>query len=224
MEETVIKLKGIKKDFIRGKETIEVLKGIDCEFEKGKFYAVKGHSGSGKSTLVNIIGLLENPSSGSYHLNDKDVSKLSEDDLADIRFKSIGFIFQDYYLDANLKAVENVMMPLLIDKNMSKKEAREIAEKLLNELELSHRINHFPKELSGGEQQRVAIARALANNPEIILADEPTGNLDKKNEAKIFEDLKKLSQNGKCVIVVSHSQEVNDYADIIYTIDDGLMV
>lgn len=221
MNKILIYIKGLTKKYQRNKEDIVALDNINIKFEIGKFYAVMGHSGSGKSTLINIIGLIETATSGQYYLNGKNISDLNENEKANIRAKYFGFIFQDYNLDPNLKAYENVMLPMLIDKKVKNKDAKEKAIKLLESLDLAHRINHYPKELSGGEQQRVAIARALANNPEIILADEPTGNLDKKNEQKIFSDLKKLSESGKCVIVVSHSLEIKEYADVIFTLEDG---
>ena len=224
MNKILIYIKGLTKKYQRNKEDIVALDNINIKFEIGKFYAVMGHSGSGKSTLINIIGLIETATSGEYYLNGKNISDLNENEKANIRAKYFGFIFQDYNLDPNLKAYENVMLPMLIDKKVKNKDAKEKAIKLLVSLDLTHRINHYPKELSGGEQQRVAIARALANNPEIILADEPTGNLDKKNEQKIFSDLKKLSESGKCVIVVSHSLEIKKYADVIYTIDEGKII
>ena len=224
MNKILIYIKGLTKKYQRNKEDIVALDNINIKFEIGKFYAIMGHSGSGKSTLINIIGLIETATSGEYYLNGKDISDFNENEKANIRAKCFGFIFQDYNLDPNLKAYENVMLPMLIDKKVKNIEAKEKASKLLESLDLAHRINHYPKELSGGEQQRVAIARALANDSEIILADEPTGNLDKKNEQKIFSDLKKLSESGKCVIVVSHSLEIKKYADVIYTIDEGKII
>ena len=221
MDDKLIYIANLVKEYQVDKENVIVLDNLNIEFLSGKFYAIMGHSGSGKSTLINIIGLLENATSGKYYLNGRDVSDLKENEKANIRAKYFGFIFQDYFLDANLKAYENVMMPMLIDKTIHSKEAKEKAIKLLDSLDLIHRIKHYPKELSGGEQQRVAIASALANDPKVILADEPTGNLDKKNEQKIFSDLKKLSESGKCVIVVSHSLEIKEYADVIYNLEDG---
>ena len=180
-----------------------------------------GHSGSGKSTFIHLLGLLETPTSGKYTLNGKNVENLTEKETAKIRNETIGFIFQDFYLDEYLTACENVMLPMLINKNINNIERKERALHLLKRLGLEERITHFPKELSGGEKQRVAIARALANDPKIILADEPTGNLDEENEKKILEILKKQSQEGKCVIVVSHSNEIKKYADELLTIKEG---
>lgn len=220
----VIELKKIRKLYQMKKRSLLVLDNLNVSFEKGKFYAIMGHSGSGKSTLVNIIGLLDQATDGTYLLNKNDVSKLSENELAELRRDTIGFIFQDYFLDEYLKAYENVMYPMLINKRINKKNMKEISISLLDKVDLKDRFDHFPKELSGGEKQRVAIARSLANNPDIIIADEPTGNLDKTNEKKIFELLKNLSKEGKCIIVVSHSDEVKKYADVLYELDDKNIV
>ena len=220
----VIELKKIKKEYFMRKRSLLVLDDLNVSFEKGKFYAIMGHSGAGKSTLVNIIGLLDQVTEGTYLLNGKDTSKMSENELAELRKNTIGFIFQDYFLDEYLKAYENVMYPMLVNESINKKAMKGIAIRLLEKVDLKDRFDHFPKELSGGEKQRVAIARALANNPDIIIADEPTGNLDKTNEKKIFELLKKLSNEGKCIIVVSHSEEVKKYADVLYELDDRNIV
>ena len=220
----VIELKKIKKEYVMRKRSLLVLDDLNVSFEKGKFYAIMGHSGAGKSTLVNIIGLLDQVTEGTYLLNGKDTSKMSENELAELRKNTIGFIFQDYFLDEYLKAYENVMYPMLVNEKINKKAMKGMAIRLLEKVDLKDRFDHFPKELSGGEKQRVAIARALANNPDIIIADEPTGNLDKTNEKKVFELLKKLSNEGKCIIVVSHSEEVKKYADILYELDDRNIV
>ncbi len=202
-------------------DEVKALDNVSYEFKPGKLYAIMGHSGSGKSTLISILGLIENYTSGKITINNEDISKLKDNDLSYLRMKYIGFVFQDFYLDEHLKAYENVMLPMLINKNIKKSERKEKAIKLLTELGLSERINHYPREMSGGEQQRVAIARSLANDPKIILADEPTGNLDETNEKLVFETLKKLAQNGKCVIVVTHSEEIKNYADEILKINKG---
>ena len=202
-------------------DEVKALDNVSYEFKPGKLYAIMGHSGSGKSTLISILGLIENYTSGKITINNEDISKLKDNDLSDLRMKYIGFVFQDFYLDEHLKAYENVMLPMLINKNIKKSERKEKAIKLLTELGLSERINHYPREMSGGEQQRDAIARSLANDPKIILADEPTGNLDETNEKLVFETLKKLAQNGKCVIVVTHSEEIKNYADEILKINKG---
>ncbi len=204
-------------------DEVKALDNVSYEFKPRKLYAIMGHSGSGKSTLISILGLIENYTSGKITINNEDISKLKDNDLSDLRMKYIGFVFQDFYLDEHLKAYENVMLPMLINKNIKKSERKEKAIKLLTELGLSERINHYPKEMSGGEQQRVAIARSLANDPEIILADEPTGNLDETNEKLVFETLKDLAKNGKCVIVVTHSEEIKNYADEVLKINKGVL-
>lgn len=217
----IIVLKDLSKSYNTNKGKIEVLKNISLKLETGKMYAIMGHSGSGKSTLINILGLIDEYDEGSYILFDKNPKNLSDKELSNLRMKNIGFIFQEFYLNNTLKAYENVIVPMLINKDIQPHDRKGNAIKLLEEVELSDRIEHFPKELSGGEQQRVAIARSLANNPDILLADEPTGNLDEENEKKIFKILKKLAKEGKCVIVVSHSNEVKKYADVVYSLEKG---
>lgn len=202
-------------------DEVKALDNVSYEFKPGKLYAIMGHSGSGKSTLISILGLIETLTSGRITINNKDISKLKDDELANLRMKYIGFVFQDFYLDEHLKAYENVLLPMLINKEIKKSDRKEKALKLLTDLGLNERINHYPKELSGGECQRVAIARALANDPEIILADEPTGNLDEENEKLVFETLNDLAKKGKCVIVVTHSEEIKKYADEILKITKG---
>ena len=202
-------------------DEVKALDNVSYEFKPGKLYAIMGHSGSGKSTLISILGLIETLTSGRITINNKDISKLKDDELANLRMKYIGFVFQDFYLDEHLKAYENVLLPMLINKEIKKADRKEKALKLLTDLGLNERINHYPKELSGGEQQRVAIARSLANDPEIILADEPTGNLDEENEKLVFETLKSLAKKGKCVIIVTHSEEIKKYADEILKITKG---
>lgn len=216
----IIELKNIKKEYKMKRRSLLVLDKLNISFEKNKFYAIMGHSGSGKSTLINLIGLLDDITEGEYILDGVDTSKMNDKELSSIRRDKIGFVFQDYFLDDYLKAYENVMYPMLINKNINKKEMKDKAIKLLKIVDLEDRYDHFPKEMSGGEKQRVALARALANDPDIIIADEPTGNLDKTNEKKVFTLLKKFSEEGKCVIVVSHSNEVKEYADKVYEIDD----
>ena len=217
-----IVVKNLTKIYKKKNYNIDVLKSINVKFFYGKLYLIIGHSGSGKSTLLRILGLINKPDSGQISILGNDVTGLSDKDLASLRNNEIGFIFQDFLLDKYLTAKENVMIPMLINKNYKNRaEINKKASNLLKKINLSERENHFPKELSGGEQQRVAISRALANNPNILLADEPTGNLDKENEIKTFEILRKLSSEGKCVIVVSHSSEILKYADVIYNLDNG---
>lgn len=214
-------MNNINKKYRKNSNEINALSNIDVDFEKGKFYAIMGHSGSGKSTLLSIIGLINDFDSGKYFLEDKDIKKLNDIELSKFRMSKIGFIFQDFYLDEHMTSLENVMLPMVINEKIKKSERKTVALDLLKKVNMLERASHLPKELSGGEQQRIAIARALANNPAIILADEPTGNLDVENEKIIFEELKKLSKSGKCVIVVSHSNEVIKYADIVMNIEKG---
>lgn len=219
-----IELKNINKTYKKKDETIEALNNINLSFEKGKFYAIMGHSGSGKSTLIRILGLIDNFDSGNYLLKNNNVENLNDIESSEIRMKEIGFVFQDFYLDEHMTAKDNIILPMLINKNIEKENREKIAEQLLEKMNLLNRKNHLPKELSGGEKQRVCIARALANNPSIILADEPTGDLDEKNEKIIFKYLKTLASEGKCIIVVSHSNEVKNYADIVINIKEGKLV
>lgn len=216
-----MKVENITKIYRTKTNEIKALDNISYEFVPGKMYAIMGHSGSGKSTLISILGLIDTYTSGKISIENKDVSKLKENELADLRMKHIGFVFQEFYLDEHLKAYENIILPMLINKEIKKEDRKEKALKLLKELGLEERVNHYPKEMSGGECQRVAIARSLANSPQIILADEPTGNLDEENEKLVFSILKDLSKQGKCVIVVTHSEEIKNYADEILTINKG---
>ena len=212
----MMKLDNVCKEYKLGKETIKALKNVSVTFENNKFYAIMGRSGSGKSTLVHIIGLLDNPTSGTIYLNNQDTSHLKEDEIQEIISQNIGFVFQKFYLNSNLTALENVMLPSLIIKNMSFAEKKKQALALLKLVGLENRVNHKPKELSGGEAQRVAIARSLINNNEIIIAD-------KESELVIFNLLKKISKQGKTVIVVSHNEIIKEYADKVYILDDGVL-
>lgn len=216
-----MKLINAKKNYKTKSQEIKALDNINVEFGNGNFYAIMGHSGSGKTTLIQILGLLDNLTSGEYFINNTNTNLLNDKEKAYLRMKKIGFVFQSFHLDPKLKAYENVMLPMLINNNIPRKERKSKAIKLLQQFNLSDRINHFPHELSGGEQQRVAIARALANDPEIILADEPTGNLDVDNEKHIFELLKQISKNNKCVVVVSHNSIIKKYADVVYVMENG---
>lgn len=200
---------------------VRALKNINIKFDKGKFYAIMGRSGSGKTTLINILGLMDKPTDGTYILNGLDTNKLNENEKAILRNESLGFVFQSYYLESKLTAFENVILPSLINNKFSKEKREKRAKELLEKLGLIDRLNHYPYELSGGECQRVAIARALMNDPDIIIADEPTGNLDSKNELEIFDMLKSISNEGKTVIVVSHDEIIKNYADVILKLKDG---
>lgn len=217
----IITIEDITKTYKNKKRDVEVLKNIDLTFSLGKFYAIMGPSGSGKSTLFNILGLVDTPSSGTYKINGIDTTKLTDKSSSIIRMNNIGFVFQDFNLDPYLNALENVMMPLYLNKKIKKEDREKISKDILTKLNLENRLEHFPNELSGGEAQRVTIARALVNNPNIILADEPTGNLDEELETEIFKILKSLTKENKCVIVVSHSSKIKEYADVVYTLKDG---
>ena len=209
------------KEYMKKKEKISVLENINVKFEKEKLYAIMGESGSGKTTLLNIIGTLDTLTQGKLLINDKEIINLKDEEKAKIRMKEIGFVFQNFYLNPNMTVEENIMQPMYINPEYNRISMEEKTEELIKMVGLESRRTHYPKELSGGEEQRVAIARALANNPEIILADEPTGNLDKNNEIKILEILKDLSQKGRCVIIVSHSNKVIEYADKVLNLKEG---
>lgn len=216
-----IELKNVSKIY---NNKVTAMDNVSLKLSEGEFIAVMGQSGSGKSTLLQIAGLLDSCTSGEVIINGENVSKLDKNKLADVRMKSLGFVFQAFHLNSHLKVYENIMVPMLINGEFkNKSEMKQRAEELVATVGLSHRIDHYPSELSGGEQQRVAIARALANNPDFILADEPTGNLDSKNELMIFEELKKLAESGKGVLVVSHNDAVMDFADRICIMKDGVL-
>lgn len=193
----------------------QVLDKFSYQFEQGKFYGIMGRSGAGKSTLLNILGTIDTPTSGEVLLDGENVAALSEDRKAKVRMKKIGFVFQGFYLNPYLSAVENVIVPMRINPEIPAKERKERALELMEKFGVKELAESLPSQLSGGEQQRIAIARALANNPEIILADEPTGNLDEENEKIVFSCLKQLAEQGKTVIVVSHNEAVKEYADEI---------
>ncbi|HLD10479.1 MAG TPA: ABC transporter ATP-binding protein [Candidatus Nanoarchaeia archaeon] len=216
----IIELKEITKTYYMGDSEIHALSEINLNIEKNDFIAIMGPSGSGKSTIMNSIGCLDTPSKGKIILDNKNISSLSESELAIIRGKKIGFIFQQFNLIPTLTALENIMLPMIFQK-IPEKKRKERAKELLKLVELENRMNHKPKELSGGQQQRVAIARALANNPEIILADEPTGNLDSKTSNIIIDFLKKLNKEGKTIILVTHNIETARQAKKIFYLKDG---
>ena len=207
----ILKLKDIEKSYKKRNKTISVLKEVNYDFKSNKLYTISGRSGAGKTTLINILGLISKPTNGEVIIENTNTKILNDKSLSKIRSEKIGFVFQSFYLNPLLTAKENIMLALLINKRTN---AKEQAKELLKMVGLEDRENHYPKGLSGGEQQRVAIARALANNPEIILADEPTGSLDPENEEKIMELLKSISKDGKCVIIVTHSNSVKKYSDI----------
>ena len=216
-----MKLINVNKSYNTSYGKLQILKNISVSFEKGKFYAIMGRSGSGKSTLVNILGLLDNFDDGDYYLNDINVKQLNDKTKSKIRGLNIGFVFQSFYLNKNLTAYENIILPTYINDKMDDTERKSRALNIMKKLEIIDRREHKPSSLSGGEQQRVAIARALINNPDIIIADEPTGNLDSSNELEVLKILKEISKQGKIVIVVSHNPIIKNYADILYKINDG---
>jgi putative ABC transport system ATP-binding protein len=222
MMPSIIELKEIKKSYFLGKQELKVLKGISLEIFKNEYVALMGPSGSGKSTLMNILGCLDSPTSGTYILNGEDVSKMPDDDLADVRNKEIGFVFQQFNLLPRLTAAENVALPLIYNGTM-KKVRMELALAMLEKVGLADRSHHKPNELSGGQNQRVAIARALVNNPSIILADEPTGNLDSKTSVEIMNIFDKIQADGNTVILVTHEEDIAEYAHRIIRLRDGVI-
>ncbi|MDE6648664.1 MAG: ABC transporter ATP-binding protein [Muribaculaceae bacterium] len=219
----MIKLENIKKVFRTEEVETWALREVNLEVKEGEFVAIMGPSGCGKSTLLNILGLLDNPTEGTYTLNGKDVSKLKESDRTDIRKGTIGFVFQSFNLIDELNVYENIELPLLY-MNTPGKKRKELIEAVMDRMAISHRRKHFPNQLSGGQQQRVAIARAVIPNPKIILADEPTGNLDSKNGKEVMNLLSELNKEGTTIIMVTHSQHDAAYADRIISLYDGRIV
>jgi putative ABC transport system ATP-binding protein len=218
----IIHLENIKKNYFLGKQVIEVLKGITLDIFKNEYVALMGPSGSGKSTLMNILGCLDTPTAGKYILNDQDVSSMSDNDLADVRNKEIGFVFQQFNLLPRLTAAENVALPLVYA-GMPRKQRMAKALQVLEKVSLADRSHHKPNEMSGGQNQRVAIARALVNDPSMILADEPTGNLDSKTSYEIMDIFGKIHQGGNTVILVTHEEDIAKYAHRIIRLRDGII-
>ena len=218
----IIKTENLTKDYETGTQVVSALKGINLSVEKGEFLSIMGPSGSGKTTLMNIIGCLDSPTNGSYYLNDKSVSKLDDDELAKIRNEEIGFVFQSFHLLARNTAFDNVMLPLKYA-GLSKEEATKRSNNVLDLVGLSSRSKHTPAELSGGQQQRVAIARALVNQPSILFADEPTGNLDSKTGQDVMNIFKDLNKNGQTIIVITHENDIANQTERIITVKDGLI-
>ncbi|MED0701896.1 MULTISPECIES: ABC transporter ATP-binding protein [Aeribacillus] len=216
----MIKLEDVTKSYRNGKETMDVLKNINLEIRQGDFVAIMGPSGSGKSTLMNIIGCLDRPTSGAYYFEGKDISSLDDQELAKIRNKKIGFVFQQFHLLPRLSALKNVELPMIYA-GIGKKQRDELAKQALIKVGLGDRIQHMPNELSGGQKQRVAIARAIVNNPKLILADEPTGALDTKTSEAIMEQFTMLNKEGTTIIVVTHEHEVAQFAKRTIVVRDG---
>ena len=216
----LIETRDLWKTYVMGDEEIHALKGVSIAIERGEYVAIMGPSGSGKSTLMNLIGCLDTPSKGTYLLNNKEVSQMNDNELARIRNEEIGFVFQTFNLLPRATALHNVELPLVYA-GMGKKERLEQAKAAIEKVELTHRMTHKPNELSGGQRQRVAIARALVNNPSILLADEPTGNLDSKTGVEIMALFARLHQGGNTIIVVTHEADIAAYAHRVIAIRDG---
>lgn len=222
MTNSIIHLENIRKSYYLGKQELQVLKGISLDVFKNEYVALMGPSGSGKSTLMNILGCLDSPTGGRYILNGKDVSRMPDNDLAEVRNKEIGFVFQQFNLLPRLTAVENVALPLVYS-GIGKKERMDRAMEVMVKVKLDDRALHKPNELSGGQCQRVAIARALINNPAIILADEPTGNLDSKTSYEIMDILGKIHADGNTVVLVTHEDDISHFAHRIIRLRDGIV-
>jgi putative ABC transport system ATP-binding protein len=220
----LIKMQKITKVYNNGDTEVAALKGIDLEINQGEFVAIMGASGSGKSTLMHIIGFLDRPTAGKYFFENQDVTDLDDNALAEIRNKKVGFVFQAFNLLARTSALDNVSLPMLYADSYSNATMQQRAMELLKEVALENRAGHHPSELSGGQQQRVAIARALVNNPSVIFADEPTGNLDSKSSVEIMDLFKKLNNEGRTLIFVTHEESIADYAKRIIKIKDGNII
>ena len=218
---TLIDLKNITKDYKTGEILTNVLKGVSFEINDGEFVAIMGSSGSGKSTLMYLLGFLDTPTTGEYHFEGQDTLKLDDDKLAEFRSEKIGFVFQSYNLLQRTSVLDNVLLPTTYLHNYDLKEAKESAIKLLKRVGLGHRLHHNPNQLSGGEQQRVAIVRALVNNPRLVLADEPTGNLDSRSGEEIMKILQSLNKEGRTIIMVTHEEYTAECAKRIIHIKDG---
>ncbi len=220
---SLIEIKDIYKIYNPGENEVRALDGISLNVEHGEFLAIVGQSGSGKSTLMNMLGLLDVPTSGTYTLDGVDVKDMTDDELSEIRNKEIGFIFQGFNLIPSLTAVENVELPLVY-RGMKKEERNKLALEALDRVGLSHRLDHLPKQMSGGQQQRVAIARAVAARPPIILADEPTGNLDSHSGIEVMKILHELHQEGRTIILITHDNDIANEAERVIKISDGQIV
>jgi putative ABC transport system ATP-binding protein len=221
---TLISIKGLYKTYLMGDVKVNALRDISLEINKGEFVAIMGASGSGKSTFMNILGCLDQPSAGEYFLEGKDIKQFNKDQLAEIRNKKLGFIFQSFNILPRTSAIENVELPLLYNKNINNKERRERAYNALKRVGLADRMNSFPNQLSGGQQQRVAIARALVNEPVVVLADEPTGNLDSRTSYEIMEIFQNLNDNGRTIIMITHEPDIASFALSNIVFKDGKII
>lgn len=220
--DAIIHLDNIRKSYFMGRQELQVLKGISLSIQKNEYVALMGPSGSGKSTLMNILGCLDSPTGGDYYLNGHQVSKMMDNDLAEVRNKEIGFVFQQFNLLPRLSAVENVTLPLIYS-GIPRKQRTEMAMAVLEQVDLADRSHHRPNELSGGQCQRVAIARALVNNPSLVLADEPTGNLDTKTSYEIMNIFGRIQEAGNTIVLVTHEEDIAHYARRIVRLRDGVI-
>ena len=221
MKNTIIEIKSLKKDYHVGEVTVHALRGVDLKIEEGEFVAIMGVSGSGKSTMLNILGCLDKPTSGNYMLDGVNIETMGKDELARLRNQKLGFVFQSYNLLARTTALENVELPLFYNKKIRSKERKESALRALEAVGLSDRLHHMPNQLSGGQQQRVAIARSLVNNPVLILADEPTGNLDTRTSFEIMELFQSLNEKGRTILFVTHETDIARFATRNIIFRDG---
>ncbi|MEK7139481.1 MAG: ABC transporter ATP-binding protein [Patescibacteria group bacterium] len=220
----IIEVNDLTKEFTTGEVTTSVLHGVSFTIEPGEFLAIMGPSGSGKSTLMHILGFLDRPTTGTYRFKGRDVSQLDDDQMAAVRASEIGFVFQAFHLLPRTKVIDNVMLPLVYQPAVAEADRRAVAAKALEAVGLSHRLDHVPSQLSGGEKQRVAIARALVSNPDVIFADEPTGNLDSKSGQQVMQVLEELQGQGKTIILVTHERYTAEHAERIIQVKDGLIV
>lgn len=221
--EEVVKLQDICRHYTVGGETVKALDGVSFAIHRGEYWAIMGPSGSGKSTLLNILGCLDRPTSGSYWLNGVDVARMADNELSDHRLKNLGFVFQSFHLIPQLSVLENIEMPMFY-LGIPQAERTRRAKELADRVEMSHRLQHLPAELSGGQRQRVAVARALANDPAVLLADEPTGNLDSKTSVQIMALFQELYEQGKTIIVVTHEPDIDAYAHSHIVVKDGRLL
>ena len=221
--EEVVKLQDVCRHYTVGGETVKALDGVSFAIPRGEYWAIMGPSGSGKSTLLNILGCLDRPTSGSYWLNGVDVARMADNELSDHRLKNLGFVFQSFHLIPQLSVLENIEMPMFY-LGIPQAERTRRAKELADRVEMSHRLQHLPAELSGGQRQRVAVARALANDPAVLLADEPTGNLDSKTSVQIMALFQELYEQGKTIIVVTHEPDIDAYAHSHIVVKDGRLL